>query len=132
MTYAVGKALTQLTLTLAVILTVFLVGHFSQGVTLPWTTWTAVGAWLWLASMPLAILGILIGMTGSSAQVLGSLTYLVLAVLSGACSESLPGRCRISPSDCRRTILSSLGGICSKGGRPPRRTWRPWSVIRRE
>jgi len=87
-TYAVGKAFTQLTLALAIILAVFFVGHFFKGVSFPWTTWIDVGLWLWLASLPFAVLGILIGMTGSSAQVLGTLAYLALAVLGGLLGTS--------------------------------------------
>lgn len=82
-TYTLGKALTQLVLTLATILAVFFVGHFFKGVSLSATTWISEILWLWLASLPFAMLGILIGMTGSSAQILGSLAYLTLAVLGG-------------------------------------------------
>lgn len=82
-TYSLSKALTQWTLTLATIIIVFLVAHFLKGVNLSWSTWITVGAWLWLASLPFAVLGILIGMTGSSAQVLGTLIFIALALLGG-------------------------------------------------
>lgn len=81
--YAIAKILTQLTLSGAIIIAVFVTGHFSQGVSLPWREWFGAGLWLWLASIPFATLGVLIGTTGSAAQVLGSLTYLALSMLGG-------------------------------------------------
>ncbi|EGW38865.1 ABC transporter permease [Desulfosporosinus sp. OT] len=82
-TYTLGKALTQLVLTLATILVVFAVGCFFKGVNLPIQTWIFEILWLCIASIPFAMLGILIGMTGSSAQILGALAYLILALLGG-------------------------------------------------
>lgn len=82
-TYSIAKALTQWTFTLATIVILFFVAHFYKGVDLPLNTWISLGAWLWAASLPFAVLGILIGMTGSSAQVLGTLTFLALALLGG-------------------------------------------------
>ncbi|MCY0902922.1 MAG: ABC transporter permease [Firmicutes bacterium] len=81
--YALAKVCTQLTMTLAVIVLVFLVGHFSQQVNLPLLRWLEVGLWLWIASLPFAALGLLIGMSGSAAQVLSTLAYLALSLLGG-------------------------------------------------
>lgn len=81
--YAAAKILTQLTLSAAVILAVFLAARLDQRVSLPPAVWIEAGLWLWIASAPFAALGVLIGNTGSAAQVLGSLTYLVLSLLGG-------------------------------------------------
>lgn len=81
--YAMAKVMTQLTLSLAIIVVVFLVAHFSQNVNMPTTTWIEVALWLWLGSLPFASLGVLIGMAGNAAQILGTLAYLVLSMLGG-------------------------------------------------
>lgn len=81
--YAVAKIFTQLTLSLLIVAIVFLVAHFSQNVTLSVAQWVEITLWMWLGSLPFAALGVLIGMAGNAAQILGTLTYLVLSMLGG-------------------------------------------------
>ncbi|MCY0869892.1 MAG: ABC transporter permease [Firmicutes bacterium] len=81
--YALAKVMTQLTLVLLDILVIFLLAHFYQHVDLAASRWLAIGAWLWLASLPFAALGVLIGMFGTAAQVLGTLVYMLLSLLGG-------------------------------------------------
>ncbi len=81
--YTVAKILTQLTLSLLIILVVFIVARFSQHVTMPSVRWVEILLWLWLGSLPFAALGVLIGLAGNAAQVLGTLVYLVLSMLGG-------------------------------------------------
>ncbi|MCI0183989.1 MAG: ABC transporter permease [Acidibacillus sp.] len=81
--YALAKVFTQLTLSLLIILVVFIVAGFSQHVTMPLVRWIEVFLWLWIGSLPFAALGVLIGMAGNAAQVLGTLVYLVLSMLGG-------------------------------------------------
>jgi ABC-2 type transport system permease protein len=81
--YTLAKVLTQLTLTLLDILVIFLLAHFYQHVDLSAASWAEIGGWLWLASLPFAALGVLIGLFGTAAQVLGSLVYLLLSLLGG-------------------------------------------------
>ena len=81
--YALAKTFTQLTLSLLIVAAVFLVAHVSQAVALPAGRWLEITLWLWLGSLPFAALGVLIGMAGSAAQVLGTLAYLAMAMLGG-------------------------------------------------
>ncbi|MHB1627271.1 MAG: ABC transporter permease [Bacilli bacterium] len=81
--YALAKTLTQLTLSLLIVIVVFAVAHFSQHVDLSPARWLQIMAWLWLGSLPFAALGVLIGMAGNAAQALGTLVYLALSMLGG-------------------------------------------------
>lgn len=81
--YAISKILTQLVLSLLIIVVVFAVAHADQNVSLSALTWIEVVLWIWVGSVPFAALGVLIGLAGNSAQVLGTLTYLVLSFLGG-------------------------------------------------
>lgn len=81
--YALTKTLTQLTLSLLIVCVVFLFAHFTQQVSIPAVKWGEITLWLWLGSLPFATLGVLIGMAGNAAQVLGSLVYLALSMLGG-------------------------------------------------
>ena len=81
--YALVKTFTQLTLSLFIVIVIFAVAHFSQNVDLAPARWLEILAWLWLGSLPFAALGVLIGMAGNAAQVLGTLVYLVLSMLGG-------------------------------------------------
>lgn len=81
--YAVSKILTQMVISLLIVVIVFGVAHFDQSVALPWTKWVEVVLWIWIGSAPFAALGVLIGLAGNSAQVLGTLAYLVLSFLGG-------------------------------------------------
>lgn len=81
--YALAKTFTQLTLSLFITVVIFMVAHFSQGVSLTPSRWLEILLWLWLGSLPFAALGVLIGMAGNAAQVLGTLVYLVLSMLGG-------------------------------------------------
>ena len=81
--YALAKILTQLTLSLLIILCIFLVAHFSQNVSLSGGAWLAITLWLWIGSLPFAALGVFIGLTGNAAQPLGTLMYLVASMLGG-------------------------------------------------
>ncbi|KYP81595.1 ABC transporter permease [Ferroacidibacillus organovorans] len=81
--YAIAKILTQLTLSLLIILCIFLVAHFSQNVSLSGGEWLTITLWLWIGSLPFAALGVFIGLTGNAAQPLGTLMYLVASMLGG-------------------------------------------------
>jgi ABC-2 type transport system permease protein len=81
--YALAKIMTQLTLSLFIVMVVFAVAHFDQGVTLSLRQWIEIILWLWIGSIPFAALGVLIGLAGNAAQVLGTLVYLALSLLGG-------------------------------------------------
>ena len=81
--YALAKTLTQLTLSLLIILVVFLVANRSEHVSMAATRWLEIGLWLWIGSLPFAALGVLIGLAGNAAQILGTLAYLVFSMLGG-------------------------------------------------
>ncbi len=81
--YAVAKILTQLTLSLLIVAVVFAVAHFDQGVTLSIRKWVEIFGWLWIGSVPFSALGVLIGLAGNAAQILGTLVYLTLSFLGG-------------------------------------------------
>jgi ABC-2 type transport system permease protein len=81
--YALVKIATQLLISLIVVLIVFIAAHVNQNVDLPFSRWVELCAWLWMASIPFAALGVLIGMAGSSAPVLGILAYVGLSLLGG-------------------------------------------------
>ncbi len=81
--YAVAKTLTQLSLSLLIILVIFLVAGLLEHVSMPMTRWLEVFLWLWLGSLPFAALGVLIGLAGNAAQILGTLAYLVFSMLGG-------------------------------------------------
>nr|NNM90370.1 ABC transporter permease [Bacilli bacterium] len=81
--YAVVKMLVQLSISLLIILVIFLIGVLFQGVTMPFWQWIAIFLWLWLASFPFAALGVLIGFAGNAAQILGTLIYLAISMLGG-------------------------------------------------
>ncbi|SMC05962.1 ABC-2 type transport system permease protein [Sulfobacillus thermosulfidooxidans DSM 9293] len=81
--YALAKIFTQLTISLGIVVAIFLVAHFDQKVSLPLVRWLEIAAWLWIGSIPFAALGVLIGLAGNAAQVLGTLVYLSLSLLGG-------------------------------------------------
>lgn len=81
--YALSKVLTQLALSLMIVIVVFVVAYGNQHVTLPAVRWLEIILWIWVGSIPFAAIGVLIGMTGNAAQVLGTLAYLGLSFLGG-------------------------------------------------
>ncbi|MCL5116137.1 MAG: ABC transporter permease [Firmicutes bacterium] len=90
--YAASKISTQLSLSLLIVAVVFMVAHSNQGVTLSAKHWVEIVLWIWIGSIPFAALGVLIGLAGNSAQVLGTLVYLGLSLLGGLWTpvEALP------------------------------------------
>ena len=81
--YGATKIATQLTISLLIVVVVFAVAKGDQGVTLSTARWVEILLWIWIGSLPFAALGVLIGLAGNSAQVLGTLAYLGLSLMGG-------------------------------------------------
>ena len=81
--YALSKIFTQLVLSLLIVVVVFLVAGLDQHVSLSAAKWMEIVLWIWIGSIPFAALGVLIGLAGNAAQVLGTLVYLALSLLGG-------------------------------------------------
>lgn len=81
--YAASKIATQLSVSLLIVALVFGVAHANQGITMSAAHWVEIVLWIWIGSIPFAALGVLIGLAGNSAQVLGTLVYLGLSLLGG-------------------------------------------------
>ncbi len=90
--YAISKILTQLTLSALIVCVIFALAYWDQGVRLSAVHWIELLLWLTVGSVPFAALGVLISLAGNAAQVLGTLTYLVLSFLGGLWTpiEALP------------------------------------------
>ncbi|MGN6563765.1 MAG: ABC transporter permease [Thermomicrobiales bacterium] len=83
--YLIAKSLAALALALPAIVLVELCGRFVNHVALPLTTWLAVLPLLLLGSVPIALLGVLLGylLDTDTAYVGTSLVYFGLALLGG-------------------------------------------------
>ncbi|GAA3848086.1 MULTISPECIES: ABC transporter permease [Amycolatopsis] len=83
--YLSAKAATGLTLALAPVVLVPLVGALTQGVSLGAGSWLRVTLGVWLAAIPFALIGLLIGQVGTadSVQPITQLVMLPMALLGG-------------------------------------------------
>ncbi|AHH94142.1 ABC transporter permease [Kutzneria albida] len=83
--YLVSKVLASMVVALPALLLVFLVGAFTQGVSLDAGTWLRLVLACWLGVLPIAALGLLIGMlaTGDSAQAMSAVAMMTMSLLGG-------------------------------------------------
>lgn len=83
--YLTAKAATGLTLALAPVVLVPLVGALAEGVSLGAGGWLRVTLGVWLAAIPFALIGLLIGQIGTadSVQPMTQLVMLPMALLGG-------------------------------------------------
>jgi ABC-2 type transport system permease protein len=83
--YLVAKAATGMTLALAPVILVPLVGRLVEGVSLDAQGWLRVTVGVWLAVLPFALIGLLIGQIGTadSVQPITQLVMLPMALVGG-------------------------------------------------
>ena len=83
--YLSAKGLTAMALALPAVLLVPLVGAVVEGVTLDAAGWLRIVLGTWLAAIPFALMGLLIGQFGTpeSLQPIMTLTMMVMALLGG-------------------------------------------------
>jgi ABC-2 type transport system permease protein len=83
--YLVAKAATGMTLALAPAILVPAVGRFVEGVSLDASGWLRVTIGVWLAALPFALIGLLIGQIGTadSTQPITQLVMLPMALIGG-------------------------------------------------
>jgi ABC-2 type transport system permease protein len=83
--YLFAKLVAQLVLNLGIILAVFAAGGLVEGVSLTAGQWVQSALWIWLASLPFLVIGLVIGSVFqvNVAQVVASMVQLCLAMLGG-------------------------------------------------
>ncbi|TVT52333.1 ABC transporter permease [Amycolatopsis rhizosphaerae] len=83
--YLAAKAVTGMTLALVPVIVVPLVGALAEGVRLDASGWLRVTLGVWLAAIPFALLGLLIGQVGTadSTQPITQLVMLPMALIGG-------------------------------------------------
>nr|WP_189059200.1 ABC transporter permease [Longimycelium tulufanense] len=83
--YLTGKGLSGLGVALPVVILVPLVAITTQGVRLSGAQWVQATVGIWLAAIPFALLGLLLGQLGTSdsMQSITSMLMMVLAILGG-------------------------------------------------
>jgi ABC-2 type transport system permease protein len=83
--YLAAKGLTAMLLALPAVVLVPLIGVVVEGVSLDATGWLRVTVGIWLAVIPFALIGLLIGQLGTpeSIQPMMSLTMMVMSLLGG-------------------------------------------------
>ncbi|WP_027946549.1 ABC transporter permease [Amycolatopsis taiwanensis] len=83
--YLAGKLATGMTLALAPVILVPLVGKLIEGVSLDPAGWLRVTVGVWLAAIPFALIGLLIGQIGTadSTQPITQLVMLPMALVGG-------------------------------------------------
>jgi ABC-2 type transport system permease protein len=83
--YLTAKGVTAMLLAVPAVVLVPLTGALVEGVTLDPTGWLRVVLGTWLAAMPFALIGLLIGQSGTpeSVQPLMSITMMVMSLLGG-------------------------------------------------
>ncbi|ONI76901.1 ABC transporter [Actinosynnema sp. ALI-1.44] len=83
--YLVGKGVVGMVVALPAVVLVPLVGALGQGVTLDAAQWAQVTAGVWLAAIPFALLGLLLGQYGTadSMQSITGVLMMVLAMFGG-------------------------------------------------
>lgn len=77
----VGKIAAALAFALPSILLVAAVAEISEGIGLGWDRWIALIALMWIATIPLAALGVLIGFTVANADVAEGVTAVALVAM---------------------------------------------------
>lgn len=83
--YLVSKVLAAMLVALPAMLLVFLIGAAAENVGMDAMTWLRVALACWLGVLPIAVLGLLVGMlaTGDSAQAMSAVLMLSLSLLGG-------------------------------------------------
>jgi ABC-2 type transport system permease protein len=83
--YMVSRSIVAMLVALPAIILVFLAGVLVGKVSLPFATWLEVGVAVWLALIPFAVIGLVIGFVASvdSVQPLTVLVYLAMSILGG-------------------------------------------------
>jgi ABC-2 type transport system permease protein len=83
--YLAAKGITAMLLALPAVVLVPLIGVVVEGVSLDATGWLRVTVGIWLAVIPFALIGLLIGQLGTpeSIQPMMSLTMMVMSLLGG-------------------------------------------------
>lgn len=83
--YLAAKGITAMLLALPAVVLVPLIGAVGEGVSLDATGWLRVTVGIWLAVIPFALIGLLIGQLGTpeSIQPMMSLTMMVMSLLGG-------------------------------------------------
>jgi ABC-2 type transport system permease protein len=93
--YLTAKAITGMLLALPTVVLVPLVGAVAEGVSLDAAGWLRVTIGIWLAVIPFALIGLLIGQVGTpdSMQPIMSLTMMVMSLIGGIFIpiDSMPG-----------------------------------------
>ncbi len=113
-----AKTLAAMTLTLPAVILVYLVAGLTQGVALPGWQWAALVAVSWLASLPFAALGVLIGSAASvdTAQPMVTGSMFFLAIFGGifipleVFPRSLANVARLLPSTQYTEIGRAVAG----------------------
>jgi ABC-2 type transport system permease protein len=93
--YMVSRSIVSLLVALPAIVLVFLAGRIIGKVSLPIGTWLLAGVAVWLALIPFAVIGLVIGFVASfeAVQPLSVLVFLAMSILGGLWFpvEQLPG-----------------------------------------
>jgi ABC-2 type transport system permease protein len=93
--YLAAKGVTAMLLALPAVVLVPLIGAVAEGVSLDAAGWLRVTVGIWLAVIPFALIGLLIGQLGTpdSIQPIMSLTMMVMSLLGGIFIpvDSMPG-----------------------------------------
>ncbi|MET3807607.1 ABC-2 type transport system permease protein [Nakamurella sp. UYEF19] len=104
--YMISKSAVSLLVALPAIILVFLAGALVGKVRLPLATWVEAGLGVWLALIPFAVAGLVIGFLASvdSVQPLTMLVYMAMSILGGLwfpvdqLSSFLRGVAKVLPS----------------------------------
>lgn len=93
--YLATKGITGMLIALPAVVLVPLVGAVAEGVSLDWAGWLRVTIGIWLAAIPFALMGLLIGQIGTpdTMQPIMSLTMMVMSLIGGIFIpiDSMPG-----------------------------------------
>lgn len=93
--YLIAKGITGMLLAVPAVVVVPLLGVAVEGVSLDAAGWLRVTLGIWLAAIPFALFGLLIGQTGTpdTVQQVSSITMLVMSMLGGIFIpiDSMPG-----------------------------------------
>jgi ABC-2 type transport system permease protein len=93
--YLAAKGITGMLLALPAVVLVPLIGAVAEGVSLDGTGWLRVTIGIWLAVIPFALIGLLVGQIGTpdTMQPIMSLTMMVMSLIGGIFIpiDSMPG-----------------------------------------
>lgn len=120
-----GKVVTAMTFALPAIALVAVVAEVSQGLGLGWDRWLALIGLMWIATAPLAGLGVLIGFAIANPEVAEGVTLLALLAMGAAGGlwmsvDDLPAALEAIAPWLPANAIAELGRSAARGeGIPP-------------